>query len=46
VHVDLGFVTPDPAAAADAISPTEREPVPGGVRAYDGDGHALTFLER
>ena len=46
VHVDVGFETPDPAAAADALGDhaREREPIEGGVRVYDEDGHALAFV--
>jgi len=45
VHVDLGFETADPAAAADAVSEwtTACEAVDGGVRVCDGDGHWMTF---
>lgn len=45
VHVDLGFETADPMAAADAVSArsTVREAVDGGVRVRDADGHWLTF---
>lgn len=45
VHVDLGFETADPAAAADAIDEwtTARESVDEGVRVRDGDGHWVTF---
>jgi catechol 2,3-dioxygenase-like lactoylglutathione lyase family enzyme len=44
VHVDLGFVTDDPAAAAEAVEDgRDREPVSDGVRVFDRDGHALTF---
>ncbi|AZH25858.1 VOC family protein [Haloplanus aerogenes] len=45
VHVDLGFETGDPAAAADAIAAwtTARESVADGVRVRDGDGHWVTF---
>ena len=47
VHVDLGFSTPDPDAAADAVTacPDAREAVDGGVRARESDGHVLTFVE-
>ena len=45
VHVDLGFETADPAAAADRIADrtTERTAVDGGVRVREADGHWLTF---
>jgi len=45
VHVDLGFETADPDAAADAIAEwtTAREAVDDGVRVRDDDGHWLTF---
>ena len=45
VHVDLGFETADPAAAAEAVAAwtTGREAVPDGVRVRDGDGHWVTF---
>ena len=43
VHVDLAFVVPDPAAAADAVEAVERTPAEGGLRVRDPDGHALTF---
>ena len=47
VHVDLGFETEAPAAAADAVAEwtTAREPVDGGVRVRDGDGHWVTFSD-
>ena len=47
VHVDLGFSTPDPDAAADAVATCHdaRESVHGGVRVRECDGHVLTFLE-
>ena len=47
VHVDIGFETPDPDAAADAVAacPGAREAVEGGVRVRECDGHALTFLD-
>ncbi|MFB6080804.1 MAG: fosmidomycin resistance protein [Haloferacaceae archaeon] len=44
VHVDLAFVTPDPASAAAAVDGLDRERVEGGVRVRDRDCHALTFL--
>ncbi|AXG07390.1 fosmidomycin resistance protein [Haloplanus rubicundus] len=46
VHVDVGFETADPGAAADAVSEwvTARESVDGGVRVRDGDGHWVTFI--
>ena len=45
VHVDLGFETADPDAAAEAVAAwtTAREAVDGGVRVRDGDGHWVTF---
>jgi catechol-2,3-dioxygenase len=45
VHVDVGFETETPGAAADAVSEwtTARESVDGGVRVRDGDGHWVTF---
>ena len=45
VHVDVGFETENPGAAADAVSEwtTARETVDGGVRVRDGDGHWVTF---
>jgi catechol 2,3-dioxygenase-like lactoylglutathione lyase family enzyme len=45
VHVDLGFETAEPTAAADALAErtTAREAVDGGVRVRDADGHWLTF---
>ena len=47
VHVDLGFVADDPAAAARAVAPdAEPERVGGGVRVREADGHVLTFVER
>lgn len=57
VHVDLGFATDDPAAAAAAIADRvdAREPLTDGeagdadataVRVRDPDGHYLTFHER
>lgn len=44
VHVDLGFQTDDPTAAAEAVAQwtTDSESVDGGVRIRDGDGHWLT----
>ena len=45
VHVDLGFVADDPAAAAAAVAPdAEPTAVDGGVRVREADGHLLTFL--
>lgn len=46
VHVDLGFVTPNPDAAVEAGGPWPNDPVAveGGVRVVDDDGHVLTFL--
>jgi catechol 2,3-dioxygenase-like lactoylglutathione lyase family enzyme len=46
VHVDLGFATPDPEAAADRIaSRTDRRTaVDGGIRVRTDDCHVLTFL--
>ena len=45
VHVDLGFETADPEAAAEAVAAwtTAREAVPDGVRVRDGDGHWVSF---
>lgn len=45
VHVDLGFETADPAAAAEAVAAwtSNRVTVDGGVRVRDADGHWLTF---
>lgn len=45
VHVDLGFETADPDAAAETVAAwtTAREAVDGGVRVRDCDGHWLTF---
>jgi catechol 2,3-dioxygenase-like lactoylglutathione lyase family enzyme len=46
VHVDAGFATADPAAAAEAVAPgAPVEAVDGGVRVRDADGHVLTFVE-
>jgi hypothetical protein len=46
VHVDAGFATSDPAAAAEAVAPgAPVEAVDGGVRVRDADGHVLTFVE-
>ncbi|MEF8857114.1 MAG: VOC family protein [Haloplanus sp.] len=47
VHVDLGFETTDPSAAAAAVAEwtTAREAVDEGVRVRDGDGHWLTFRD-
>jgi catechol-2,3-dioxygenase len=46
LHVDLAFATPNPDAAVEAggswhLGP---EPVDGGLRVVDDDGHVLTFL--
>jgi catechol 2,3-dioxygenase-like lactoylglutathione lyase family enzyme len=45
VHVDLGFLTDDPGAAATAIGEhvVHRERVDDGVRIRDADGHYVTF---
>jgi catechol-2,3-dioxygenase len=45
VHVDVGFETPDPSAAADAVDEwtTARESLADGVRVRDADGHWVTF---
>jgi catechol-2,3-dioxygenase len=45
VHVDLGFATADPTAAADAVADrtTARVALADGVRVRDADGHWLTF---
>lgn len=45
LHVDLGFGTSDPAAAADRIESwtQHREATDDGVRVVDSDGHSLTF---
>ena len=45
VHVDLGFETADPTAAAETVAAwtTARESIDGGVRLRDGDGHWVTF---
>jgi len=47
VHVDLGFATDDPDAAADAVADRvrDRDSLDGAVRVRDPDGHALTFHE-
>ncbi|MDR9430994.1 MAG: VOC family protein [Natronomonas sp.] len=47
VHVDVGIGSGDPAATADAVADrtTKREPVEGGVRIRDPDGHYLTFVD-
>ena len=46
VHVDLGFVTDDPRAAAEAAAPgVEPTTVDGGVRVREADGHVLTFVD-
>lgn len=48
IHVDLAFETPDPGAAAraveDVVDCAERIPLDDGVRIYDRDCHALTFV--
>ncbi|WP_049987193.1 VOC family protein [Halobellus rufus] len=46
LHVDLAFAAPNPDAAVEAGAPWpgDPEPVEGGVRVVDGDGHVLTFL--
>jgi len=46
LHVDLAFATSNPDAAVEAGAPwsSEPEPVDGGVRVVDDDGHVLTFL--
>ncbi|MGM0591602.1 MAG: VOC family protein [Halobacteriota archaeon] len=46
VHVDIGFETPDPAAAVEAIEPWIDAPVrvDGGFRAREQDCHYLTFV--
>ncbi len=46
VHVELGFGTSDPDAAAARIDEhvDQREPVDGGVRVRESDHHYLTFL--
>ena len=46
LHVDLAFDTPSPDAAVEAGAPWSGgpEPVDGGVRVVDDDGHVLTFL--
>lgn len=45
VHVDVGFDTEDPRAAADRVADRalKVEDVDGGVRVRDPDGHYLTF---
>ena len=45
LHVDLAFETPNPDAAVEAGAPWPRgpNPVDGGLRVVDGDGHVLTF---
>ncbi|MFB6107690.1 MAG: VOC family protein [Haloplanus sp.] len=45
VHVDIGFETDDPEAAAAAFAPwtAERVATEGGVRVRDADGHWVTF---
>jgi len=45
VHVDLGFATANPGAAADAIAGRcqSRQDHETGVRVRDADGHYLTF---
>lgn len=46
LHVDLAFSTPNPDAAVEAGAPwpVGPEPVDGGLRVVDDDGHVLTFL--
>lgn len=46
LHVDVGFETDDPRAAADRVADRacSVEPVAGGVRVRDPDGHYLTFV--
>ncbi|MFD1598301.1 VOC family protein [Halobellus rarus] len=46
LHVDLAFTTPNPDAAVESGAPwpSGPEPVGGGVRVVDDDGHVLTFL--
>ncbi|GGI97758.1 hypothetical protein GCM10008995_04550 [Halobellus salinus] len=46
LHVDLAFITDDPATAVEAGAPWpgDVESVSGGRRVVDGDGHVLTFL--
>lgn len=45
VHVDLGLRATDPAAAVETLGDdvVASEPVEGGVRVRDADGHWLTF---
>ena len=47
VHVDVGIEAPDPAAVAEAVTDrvTRREPIEGGIRIRDPDGHYLSLLE-
>jgi catechol 2,3-dioxygenase-like lactoylglutathione lyase family enzyme len=47
VHVDVGFRTDDPEAAAAALGDhaVRRESVAAGVRVRDADGHYVTFRE-
>jgi catechol 2,3-dioxygenase-like lactoylglutathione lyase family enzyme len=46
VHVDVGVNSQDPERVADSVAAraSKREPVDGGVRIRDPDGHYLTFL--
>ncbi|MGQ4555026.1 fosmidomycin resistance protein [Halobellus sp. GM3] len=46
LHVDLAFETPVPDAVVEAGAPWcgDPEPVDGGLRVVDDDGHVLTFL--
>jgi catechol-2,3-dioxygenase len=46
LHVDLAFATPNPDAVVEAGAPWPDgpEPVDGGLRVVDDDGHVLTFL--
>lgn len=46
VHVDVGFGTEDPGAAAEAVRGHVRtvEDLDRGYRAWDHDGHAVTFV--
>lgn len=47
LHVDLGFVTESPEAAADRIADWShhRRRIDGGLRVTDEDGHVLSFVE-
>jgi hypothetical protein len=46
VHVDAGFRTDDPVAAAEAVVPeAAHEFISGGVRVREADGHVLTFVD-